>query len=389
VTERGRADVTLVAGTWPDMQCGIAPYSYNLARGLRDAGVQVQVITAVGGRLEEGLAMETLSSWGLRGLVHLFAYLRRSRPCVVHLQHPTRATRFAPAVYLMPVLVRLLLPRIRVVTTFHYLRPVDLRTALLRAWFLVPAAASHAVIVTTEREAGFLGHLLPRKRTTVVPAGLTLPLQRPSDVSRARQRAELGFSPNDFVVGYFGFLLPNKGVEDLVRALARTDPTVKGLIIGTNYPGTDDHAAHLLELAQRSGISDRLVFTGAVPEDHLAAVVSCADAAALPFHEGASLKRSSLLACLALNIPVVTTRGPELDPEMTDGKNLLLVPPRDATRLASAFEQLRVNADLRRSLATGGSALLRLVSWELIVDRHLKLYHSLSPLSGAGSEGAA
>lgn len=370
--------VTLVAPTWPPMRCGIAPYSRNLAECLRESGLEVVVVTDCAAGIEPGLSLVRMRDWSLTAVLRLAGRLRATKPHIIHLQHPTRASRVRPAVYLLPLLLRLVAPRHRVVTTFHYVRPVEIRTALLRAFFLVPALASHAIVVTTEWEARYARHILPGKPVHVAPAGLSFDMARSTDGERIAERRRLGLSAADFLVVYFGYLLPNKGLETLLRAVMRTGESAKLLVIGGSYETSDAYVDGLRGLAYDLGVSDRVIWAGTVAEADVARLMSAADCAALPFHEGASLKRSTLLAALQIGLPVVTTTGPEIDSAMRDGDNLILVRPRDVVGLTAALGRLRADPALRAGLSARGREILRLTAWDTIVETHQRLYQRLS-----------
>jgi polysaccharide biosynthesis protein PslF len=359
------------------MRCGIAPYSRRLALGLSESGCDVTVVADKAGADESQLQMYRMRSWSLREVVRLALSLDPRARRILHLQHPTRATRLKPSVYLLPLLVRILRPRARTVTTFHYIRPVDARTALLRVFFLVPAVASHAIVVTTAREASYIRAILPWKRVIVAPAGITFETVQPGCDARRAVRERLGFQEDDFVVAYFGFLVPNKGIETLLQAAAAAPAATKLLVIGGAYEDGHKYESDLRDRAAEPGLAGRVVWTGTVSDTVSGELLGAADCASLPYDEGASFKRSTLMAALQVGLPVVTTRGPELDPAMRDGENLLLVKPHDARALASAIDRLRLDGALRRRLANGGRDLLTLVSWDTITERHLALYDEL------------
>jgi glycosyltransferase involved in cell wall biosynthesis len=283
------------------------------------------------------------------------------------------------------MMLRMLAPRHRVVTTFHYLRPVSVRTALLRIFFLLPAAFSDAVVVTTEAEASYAKRFLRRKQIEVIPAGLTFPIQQVTAERRVAARSRLGFSDADFVVAHLGFLLPNKGLDTLLVGLTTLPERIKLLVIGGSYQDGDRYPEKLKAAARGAGLGSRIVWTGEAPEHDISGLLAAADCAALPFDEGACLKRSTLLLALAAAIPVVTTDGPERDRVMVNGENLLLVPPRDPDRLAAALSQLQHDPTLGKRLVDNRNEILDLVSWASIARRHDILYrdvcerHDLEP----------
>jgi glycosyltransferase involved in cell wall biosynthesis len=121
-----------------------------------------------------------------------------------------------------------------------------------------------------------------------------------------------------------------------------------------------------------------------------------ADVAALPFADGATFRRGSLLAALAHGVPTITTtddRRPTTDTEVNeprvsgqwsvvggrleDGENVILVSPGDPAGLAGAIERLAGDAELRARIGAVGRALAAQFSWETIAERHEALYQQL------------
>ncbi|MGH7710337.1 MAG: glycosyltransferase family 4 protein, partial [Gemmatimonadaceae bacterium] len=92
-----------------------------------------------------------------------------------------------------------------------------------------------------------------------------------------RQRHALG---TDAVVCCVSRLVPRKGQDMLIRSfpvVARDVPNVRLLIVGS---GSYERA--LRALAQRTGVADRVVFTGAVPFEELPAYFRAGDVFAMP-----------------------------------------------------------------------------------------------------------
>jgi glycosyltransferase involved in cell wall biosynthesis len=110
----------------------------------------------------------------------------------------------------------------------------------------------------------------------------------------------------------------------------------------------------------------------------------------LPYADGASFRRGSLLAVLEHGLPVITTM-PEADreasressgqqewPELADGENAMLVLSGDAEGLASAIEKVAADAGLRARLAEGAAKVAQFFSWARIAGAHATLYRRLT-----------
>lgn len=100
----------------------------------------------------------------------------------------------------------------------------------------------------------------------------------PAETARVRGEflRELGLPENAFLVMYHGLLMPSRGIENLLRAVAMT-PGVGGVILGNAKK--PEYLDSLHTLCNELGIADRVLFHPAVPLEALRNYVGAADAA--------------------------------------------------------------------------------------------------------------
>jgi glycosyltransferase involved in cell wall biosynthesis len=127
-----------------------------------------------------------------------------------------------------------------------------------------------------------------------------------------------------------------------------------------------------------------VLWTGFLPRAEVSAAFLAADLAVLPYRDGASFRRGSLMAVLAHGLPVVTTHPrrvpapPGADvPRLEDGVNARLVPPDDPQALADAVAELIADAALRRRLGEGACELARAFTWDRIAAQTRAVYEQL------------
>jgi glycosyltransferase involved in cell wall biosynthesis len=116
-------------------------------------------------------------------------------------------------------------------------------------------------------------------------------------------RARLALPENAFVVGSFGLLTPEKGIETLARAVARaaaTLPQLRLLLVG---PSPDRPA--LEDQLGRLGVLARTVIAGRVPFEELPAHMECAHLAVHLRYPTARETSGALLRLLAQGRPTV------------------------------------------------------------------------------------
>jgi len=103
------------------------------------------------------------------------------------------------------------------------------------------------------------------------------PLWMRDDAACAQVRREfcaaLHMQEDTFLVMYHGGVMPNRGVENMLRAVALT-PGVAGVVLGN---GDADYVASLKKLAGELGVGERILFHPAVPVEILKDYVGAAD----------------------------------------------------------------------------------------------------------------
>jgi glycosyltransferase involved in cell wall biosynthesis len=149
---------------------------------------------------------------------------------------------------------------------------------------------------------------------------------------------------------FVGRLIDGKGVADLLDAFASVQRVQATMCIVGDGPRRADWEA----LAERLGVSDRVLFLGQLPEEQAWRVIRAADVVVNPsYTEG--LPTSVLEAALMGRAVLATDVGgtPEI---VTDGQGALLVKPRDIDGLRTGLERLLADPGLRERLGQGARA---------------------------------
>ena len=126
-------------------------------------------------------------------------------------------------------------------------------------------------------------------------------------------------------------LTPQKGIDDLLAAIARLGPGVPARF---RIAGTGSHAAEYRALAGRLGVGGRVQWLGALGRQAVRDELRACDAFVLASrHESFGVVFAEAIAC---GKPVLGTRcgGPE---DIVDGTNGELVPVGDVVALAAAL----------------------------------------------------
>lgn len=371
--------IGLITGEFPPDQGGVGDFTLRLAEALAALGHDVHIITgplpsdAPCDRLPVPCAVHrVVPFWGWGCWREVLRVARRERIEVLDLQYQAAAYGMHPAVHFLPR------PSARppVVVTFHDLRvPYLFPKAGPLRWRIVRmlAGCADGVIATNREDHLRLEREIPQERLALIPIGSNIPPTPPPDYDRVAERARWGVGSEDLLLGYFGFLNESKGGEELIRALAllveRGVPAhllMVGGREGTSDPTNRAYAAFIDGLIAELGLAERVHWTGYTDPEAVSAGLLATDVCVLPYRDGVSFRRGTLHACLAHGRAIVTTRPAVPLPEVRDGENMLLAPPRDRRALAETVLRLWRDPALRARLEAGARALSADFSWNRI-----------------------
>lgn len=132
---------------------------------------------------------------------------------------------------------------------------------------------------------------------------------------------------------FFGLVRPYKGLDVLLRALART--TGPSLVVaGEFWGGVESTQALVAEL----GITDRVdLRPGYVDSAEVPALIRSADLMVLPYRDSTASWNGSL--ALEHGVPVIATRVGTMAEQVRDGVDGLLCDPEDVDGLAAAIDR--------------------------------------------------
>ena len=221
-------------------------------------------------------------------------------------------------------------------------------------------AAARRVLCVSAATARDLRELLgvPPDRIDVTPLGTDLRPASAEAVDAVRRRLGLD---GPYLLG-LGTVEPRKDLPTLVRAFASLAAELPHRLVLAGLAGWGVGA--LAAEVAASGVAERVLLAGYVPEADKAALYTGADVFAYPSrYEGFGLPVLEAMAC---GTPAVTTTGGSL-PEVA-GDAAALVEPGDAGALAAAVAKLAADPAARHAAAGHGLARAATFTWERCAD---------------------
>ena len=218
---------------------------------------------------------------------------------------------------------------------------------------------------------------LPQDKVKTVYLGVPLDefsrARGPEEIAAARR--ELGIAAGEFAVGTVTRLHDSKGNNYLIDAAAlvlKERPQAKFFLVGEGplLPDLQAQAAAL-------NLGDRFVFHGFAKD--VAAVVSAFDLSVFPsLWEGTPL---TVFEALAMGKPIVATDADGLLDVLTDDRDALIVPKRDAAALSSAIVRMMDDAVLRARLGAEARRTGQQYDIAAFVRKMERLYEMLHKVS--------
>jgi phosphatidylinositol alpha-1,6-mannosyltransferase len=196
----------------------------------------------------------------------------------------------------------------------------------------------------------------PRAALEHLPPGVDTERFRPDPASREAMRTRLRLGERPTVL-CLSRLVPRKGQDMLIRALPAIRQRVDGaaLVIVGGGPYLDT----LRGLAQRSGVTDHVTFTGGVPVAELPAYHAMADVFAMPCRtRGAGLDVEGLgivfLEASATGVPVVAGSSGGAPETVQHNKTGMVIDGTSVQQITDTVSQLLADPDRAAEMGAAG-----------------------------------
>jgi glycosyltransferase involved in cell wall biosynthesis len=354
----------LVTGEYPPQPGGVSDYTRLVARGLAEAGDEVQVFAPAcrePSPVDPGVSVTRLEGgFSLLGLRRLGAALeappRGKRILVQYVPHA-----FGWKAMNVPFCVWLNARRDPVWVMFHEVafprtegQPAKLRllASVTRTMAGLALKAAERVFVSIPAWEPLLRSVgEPRGRVTWLPVPSTLPTS--ADPARARAHRSGLVPDGGALIGHFGTF--GESIASLLREIVPTllaDERRAALLVGR---GSEGFAAALGDA--HPGLVKRVRATGALDAAAVVENLAACDLLVQPYPDGVSSRRTSVMAGLALGLPVVANEGRLSEAVWRESGAVALVAAPTSAEFAPEVSRLLGDRDARSALGARAAAV--------------------------------
>ncbi|RUR76798.1 glycosyl transferase family 1 [Chlorogloeopsis fritschii PCC 6912] len=194
---------------------------------------------------------------------------------------------------------------------------------------------------------------------------------------------ELGIQEDEFVVGFVGRFVQEKGLLTLLEALALLpDKPWKLLLLGRGALKSE-----LINKATEKKIKDKIIFRESVPHDQVAQYINVMNTLVLPSETSYKFKTISsvgwkeqfghvLIEAMACQVPVIGSNSGEI-PHVIENAGLIF-PEGDAKAIADCIVQLIEKPDLAQNLGEMGyQKVMAQYTNKALAKQQLEFYQEL------------
>ena len=195
--------------------------------------------------------------------------------------------------------------------------------------------------------------------------------------------AELGIKPDEFVIGFVGRFVPEKGILTLIKAIQKLyNSSWKLLLLGRG-----ELEEKIIGEMKQGGLENHLILIQSVPHDQVPRYINLMSTLVLPSETTFEFKTISavgwkeqfghvLIEAMACKVPVIGSDSGEIPNVIADTG--LVFPEKNDSALAECLEKLMAQPDLAKELAEKGyQRVMENYTNRALAEKMLDFYHTI------------
>src|SRR5271165_1558268 len=365
-----------IIGNYLPRRCGIATFTTDLCDAIHAEYEATELLALPVNDTEEGYSYPArirfeLSQDELASYHQAADFLNFSNIDLVCVQHEYGIFGGPAGAHILELLRRLQMP---IVTTLHtVLREPNFDQRIVMEEI---AALSDRLIVMSRQSADILQEVfhVPLSKIDLIPHGIPdLAFTDPSFYKDA-----FGTEGKEVLLT-FGLLSPNKGIENVIKALPAIlskHSNVVYMISGVTHPHIlrhegDVYRQYLQKLARELGVEGNVIFRNRfVSPQELVEVIGAADIYITPYKHKGQVVSGTLAYALSAGKAIIST--PYLHAiELLDDERGVLVPFDDPAAIAAKTIELLDNGTARHAMRKRAYIYARDMVWDRVAEQYM------------------
>lgn len=270
----------VITGTYPPRKCGVGDYCQNL----------------LSTSLTKDWKLYTDDNWSISTILQKFKAIKNFDTSIINIQYPTVGYGTSLLPHILAFYITKILKR-KLIVTIHEYSQLGWKGQLAASIFF---RCADNVVFTTEFERQFAQkkHKYLQNKSSIIKiySNITINNYQPL------------FNHRTYDIGYFGYIRPDKGLEDFINAakkLQKANPNLKIYIMGQTQDEYSFYHQPLLTSLTNSNIT---LFLNKDNKE-VSEILANTKIAYLPYPDGLTERRGSFLAALLHHCVIVTTIG--------------------------------------------------------------------------------
>ncbi|AEF82470.1 glycosyltransferase family 4 protein [Leadbettera azotonutricia] len=366
-------------GNYLPRQCGIATFTTSLCESVAAAHPGLSCFAVPITDIPEGYVYPDrvrfeIEEKNLESYRRAADFLNSNNPDIVCLQHEYGIFGGDDGIFILSLIRKLRMP---IVTTLHTIlqRP----SARQRRILTEIAERSSFVVVMTEKAVDLISTVynVPLSRIRLIPHGIPeMPFIDPSFYKGQYELTE------KTVLLTFGLLSPNKGIEQVIRALPeiiKVKPETVYIVLGATHPGLIRHEGEayrlsLQQLAAELHVEKHVLFRNRfVSPEELKEFLVMADIYITPYLYEEQITSGTLAYSFGIGNAIISTPYWHAAELLADGRGIL-VPFRSPEAIAEAVIRLASNDAERNTMRKNAFLAGREMTWPVTARKYVELF---------------
>jgi len=172
---------------------------------------------------------------------------------------------------------------------------------------------------------------------------------------------------------FFGYIQENKGLEYLLKSMPIVHKELSDVKLIIAGEGDISKYSKLFDTIDKSKLE---IYNEFIPNELVNKLLHRARVVVIPysFHRGHS---GIISVALAFGKPIITTNVGDLPNMVENGKEALIVHPKDPESLANAILKILSDTELRKKMSKYALEKSYELSWDNIAKKHIKVYEKV------------